>query len=154
MESRPRFWFTPVWHHAVKLAACCPEHRLCHHQASSISHSQLYNFTVQVTDSATPPNVGTQAFTLRLLTPVSLKATTYNTGQSPDAVIAEDFNKDGNLDLAIANKMDGTVSILLGNGNGTFTAQPTLATGNHTQLARSRRFRRRWIPRSSGDKLR
>jgi hypothetical protein len=92
--------------------------------------SLLYNFTVQVTDAATPtPNVGTEAFTTHLITPVSFKATPYGTGQSPDAVVAGDFNNDGKLDLAIANSVDGTVSILLGNGDGTFTAGATFVTG-------------------------
>jgi hypothetical protein len=92
---------------------------------------QPYNFTVQVTDSATPtPNVGTEAFTLRLITPVSFKATPYNTGLSPHGVIAADFNGDTKPDLAIPNSADNTVSILLGNGDGTFTTQPTLTTGS------------------------
>jgi hypothetical protein len=33
-----------------------------------------------------------------------------------------DFNEDGNQDLALSKYSDGTVTILLGNGNGTFTA--------------------------------
>jgi len=39
----------------------------------------------------------------------------------PDAVVVADFNGDGKLDLAIANGNNGTVTILLGNGDGTFT---------------------------------
>ena len=40
----------------------------------------------------------------------------------PGDVIAADFNKDGKLDLAIpSNNNSGTLAILLGNGNGTFT---------------------------------
>jgi hypothetical protein len=38
------------------------------------------------------------------------------------AVVAGDFNADGNSDLASANWISGTVSILLGNGDGTFQA--------------------------------
>ena len=41
--------------------------------------------------------------------------------------MAADFNGDGKLDLAMANQNDGTVSILLGNGNGTF--QPPANVG-------------------------
>ncbi len=42
------------------------------------------------------------------------------TGNGPAAIAVSDFNRDGNLDLAVANQTDGTVSILLGNGDGTF----------------------------------
>jgi VCBS repeat protein/IPT/TIG domain-containing protein len=50
---------------------------------------------------------------------------TYGTGLSPASVITADFNGDGKLDLAIANiglvgEPGNTVSILLGNGDGTF----------------------------------
>lgn len=90
--------------------------------------AQLYNFTVQVTDSK--GNIGTQALTLRLITAVSFNRTDYPTGSSPNGVIAADLNGDGKPDLAITNSADNTVSILLGNGGGTFTAQPTLTTGS------------------------
>jgi hypothetical protein len=42
-------------------------------------------------------------------------------GTHPDAMIEGDFNNDGKLDLAIANYGDDTVTLLLGNGDGTFT---------------------------------
>jgi len=64
------------------------------------------------------------------ITAVSFFRTDEATGASPNAVIAADFNGDGKLDLAIANSGDNTVSILLGNDNGAFTANPTLATGS------------------------
>ena len=41
-------------------------------------------------------------------------------GTFPEAVRSGDFNNDGILDLAVANAKDNTVSILLGNGDGTF----------------------------------
>jgi len=53
----------------------------------------------------------------------------YATGNGPSAVIADDFNGDGNLDLAVANFNDNTVSILLGLGNGKFSARTDYATG-------------------------
>ena len=43
------------------------------------------------------------------------------TGAEPQSVVVGDFNGDGIPDLAVANYASGTVTILLGNGNGTFT---------------------------------
>ncbi len=43
------------------------------------------------------------------------------TGHNPEFVAVGDFNSDDNTDLAVANYSDGTVTILLGNGDGTFT---------------------------------
>ncbi len=51
-------------------------------------------------------------------------------GVSPSAITTADFNADGNVDLAVTNHADNTVSILLGKGDGTFATQTTLATGN------------------------
>jgi hypothetical protein len=47
-------------------------------------------------------------------------------GTFPEALKIGDFNNDGILDLAVANSNDNTISILLGVGDGTFTA----ATGS------------------------
>ena len=41
-----------------------------------------------------------------------------------------DFNRDGKVDVAVANINDNTVSILLGNGDGTFAAQQLVNVGN------------------------
>jgi FG-GAP-like repeat len=41
-------------------------------------------------------------------------------GAEPHTAIAFDANKDGHLDLAVSNRTEGTVSIALGNGDGTF----------------------------------
>jgi hypothetical protein len=56
-------------------------------------------------------------------------AVTYAAGMSPQAVVAADLNSDGQLDLATANLDDDTVSVLLGNGDGSFQAARTSATG-------------------------
>jgi hypothetical protein len=48
-------------------------------------------------------------------------------GQEPHTVIAADFNKDGHLDLAVTNRTDATVSILLGDGHGHFTVFKTFS---------------------------
>jgi hypothetical protein len=45
----------------------------------------------------------------------------FSVGKSPLGAAVGDFDEDGNLDLAVANFRDDTVSILLGNGDGTFT---------------------------------
>ena len=45
-------------------------------------------------------------------------------GAFPYFTAIADFNKDGNADIAITNNSDSTVSILLGNGDGTFTQAP------------------------------
>jgi len=44
-----------------------------------------------------------------------------NAVAGPIAMTESDFNSDGNLDLAIVNRTTNNVTILLGNGNGTFT---------------------------------
>src|SRR5439155_11023806 len=53
----------------------------------------------------------------------------YAAGTNPQAVVTADFNNDGRLDLATANIGDNTVSVLLGNANGTFQLAQTTATG-------------------------
>lgn len=51
------------------------------------------------------------------------------TGANSDAIAVGDFNGDGNLDLAVANYGSNSVTVLLGNGDGTFTVAPSPATG-------------------------
>src|SRR5262245_11812623 len=53
-----------------------------------------------------------------------LPAVPYDTGRGPLSVAVGDFNGDGQLDLVTANLFGDSVSVLLGNGDGTFqTAQ-------------------------------
>ena len=62
------------------------------------------------------------------------------TGDGPTSVAAADFNGDGKLDLAVANSGSNNVTILLGNGDGTFTAAASPATGmapNSIAIARN-----------------
>lgn len=52
------------------------------------------------------------------------------TGNSPSSVAVGDFNGDGKLDIAAVNQQNNTVTILAGNGDGTFTVtQNAVATG-------------------------
>ena len=41
-------------------------------------------------------------------------------GTAPFHIVSEDFNSDGNLDLAVSNRLTATISILPGQGNGKF----------------------------------
>ena len=59
--------------------------------------------------------------------------TTYSAGNSPIAAVVADFNGDGKLDIAFSNSDTNGVTILLGNGDGTFSSpasQPSLAYGS------------------------
>ena len=50
-------------------------------------------------------------------------------GSCPHSVAVGDFNGDGTLDLAVVNFGNNMVSILRGNGNGTFQSKVDYATG-------------------------
>ena len=56
-------------------------------------------------------------------------ATTFPVGAAPTAVVTGDFNNDGIPDLAVTNSQSQTVSVLLGNGDGTFRHQQTVPVG-------------------------
>jgi len=60
-------------------------------------------------------------------------AALYSVGASPRAVVTGDFNGDGRLELAVANQASNTVSVLTGNGDGTFQAPQTFTTGTGPQ---------------------
>lgn len=55
----------------------------------------------------------------------------YATGTKPRAVIAADLNKDGKLDLIVANSTANTVGVLLGKGDGTFGPRVDYPAGNN-----------------------
>src|SRR5437667_420699 len=53
---------------------------------------------------------------------VALSASSVHAGSNPTSAAVGDFNGDGKLDLAVANAGSKNVSVLLGNGDGTFKA--------------------------------
>ena len=45
----------------------------------------------------------------------------FDSGDKPTAIASSDFNSDGNADIVLTNDLtNGTISVFLGNGNGTF----------------------------------
>lgn len=63
------------------------------------------------------------------VSPTSFPTTNYAVGKAPSAIVAANFHDavpSTATDLAVANEMDGTISILQGNGDGTFRPATTL----------------------------
>src|SRR5271157_1999499 len=101
-----------------------------------------YDFTASVFGFGFPAPTGTATFndlttmtnlgmvpiagpgTLGFQLPASLPV-----GNVPEGIASGDFNGDGIADLAVTNSGDNTVSVLLGNGDGTFNAQQTYPVG-------------------------
>lgn len=54
----------------------------------------------------------------------------FTVGNEPREVEVADLNGDGNLDLAVANATSNNVSVLLGNGDGSFGAASNFSVGN------------------------
>ncbi|MFZ2491244.1 MAG: FG-GAP-like repeat-containing protein [Thermoanaerobaculia bacterium] len=50
-------------------------------------------------------------------------------GTTPSSVIAGDFDRDGNADLAVANSGSNDISVLISNGDGTFTVSEPYTVG-------------------------
>jgi Flp pilus assembly secretin CpaC len=73
--------------------------------------------------SVSPTTLGTGALS------GTLPTTAYPTGTDPVSVITANFNPTGSIDLAVANETANTVSILLGNGDGTFAARVDYPAG-------------------------
>ena len=81
---------------------------------------------------------------------------TYAVGTDPIGIVAGDFNGDGRLDLAVANQgqilgSSGGVSVLLGNGDGTFAPPVTYNAERESERDRGGRLQRRRPPRPGPD---
>jgi hypothetical protein len=55
---------------------------------------------------------------------------TYPVGDRASPSEAADFNRDGHADITVANIDDNTISVVLGNGDGTFAPQQTVPVGS------------------------
>ncbi len=68
-------------------------------------------------------------------------------GADPFSAVLGDVTGGGKVDLVTANFGGNSVSVLLGNGNGTFQTQQTFATGSRPQGGGTGRPQRRWQTR-------
>ena len=100
--------------------------------------------TRRVTVSNPPPGGGASNLVLFPITQptsaIALSRSVLGVGPNPSSIIVGDFNHDHKLDLAVANANcssypcpPGSLSILLGNDDGTFQPQVTYPTGTQPQ---------------------
>ena len=88
-----------------------------------------------VATSTTDPTISATATVV--VSPINFAPTNYPAGNTPDDLVVADFNGDGKLDLAVADNGNyltgdnGGVSILLGNGDGTFQPAQLVDAGNN-----------------------
>ena len=69
-------------------------------------------------------------YTLPLTDIILAAKSDISVGSSPMSVAVGDFNKDGKADLVVANSGSSSVSVLLGNGNGTFQSGVVYSVGS------------------------
>ncbi len=103
-----------------------------------LSSDIAYPSTASITVVSPEPGGGTSnALFLPINIPTSslgFQADRLLCRRKPAGVATADFNRDGKLDLAVANYGTGMVSILLGNGNGTFQSPTGLLVGSSAQV--------------------
>jgi Ca2+-binding RTX toxin-like protein len=100
-----------------------------------VPRSKIINFQVTViwTDRAvfSLDKYSVKIFNKEQIMTISFSAPNNLTaGDRPYSVAIADFNKDGNLDVAVANTGDKTVSILLGDGAGSFNLFGSFSVGS------------------------
>ena len=71
--------------------------------------------------------LGTASLGTNSAAPVFTTASSPSVSNEPFPIVHADFNGDGKVDLAVASYEGGDVTVLLGNGDGTFTAAPSLS---------------------------
>jgi Bacterial type II and III secretion system protein/FG-GAP-like repeat len=79
----------------------------------------LSTFSSTLTGAGSTPGINSTSF----------PTTNYSVGTSPSAIVAANFHdlsSSTTTDLAVANQADGTISILQGNGDGTFQTATTV----------------------------
>ena len=59
------------------------------------------------------------------------KSTEYSVGKTPDYVAVADLNRDGKLDMAVANAGSGTICVLLNNTKGGFNKATSYSAGTN-----------------------
>jgi large repetitive protein len=100
---------------------------------------------ISVSDGVAAPVTATYSLTAANTAPTLSLPTTLalatkvddGTGSRPYSVISADVNGDGKADLITPNYNDSTVSVLLGDGTGTFGAKTDYATGTSPQSVTS-----------------
>ncbi len=89
--------------------------------------SKLDIVTASINNTAINIFIGTGTGTFVMASPA-----TYVSGSIPTDVVVQDINGDSIIDLLVVNEGDNTVSIYLGNGNGTFQPAQTFLSGGTT----------------------
>jgi hypothetical protein len=92
---------------------------------------RIFSFALFLVSLASLPQIFAQ---------VAFDRSDFNTGTAPVSSVVYDFDRDGNMDLAVVNSGSNTVSIFLGNGDGTFTPAPDAATGTTPAAIRAGDF--------------
>jgi VCBS repeat protein/ASPM-SPD-2-Hydin domain-containing protein/HYDIN/CFA65/VesB family protein len=94
--------------------------------------SRTGSLTVNSNAQSSPPPValtGTGTSQPTGTAPTFGSGAEYPTAAGPRSIITADFNGDSNLDIAVADMQSDLVSILLGNGDGTFQPKKDHGTG-------------------------